>query len=205
MMRLMIRRSAPRLLSSSWQDQRGVAVTEFGLLAPVFLLLMLGSFDIGHTVYARSVLNGAVERAARAASLETGDTEEADAMVQEFVGPVMPGVELETKRTSYFDFADIGRPEKFTDGNGNNRCDNSEPYVDENGSGSWNSDIGVSNNGGAGDVVIYEVTARYSPLIPIPFMPEQWATREMVATAVKKNQPFANQQEYATTAGTCTD
>ncbi|MBA4780653.1 TadE/TadG family type IV pilus assembly protein [Blastomonas sp.] len=44
------------------QDRRGVTVTEFGLIAPTFLLLLLGVFDLGFTVYARAILDGAVQK-----------------------------------------------------------------------------------------------------------------------------------------------
>ena len=54
------------------QDRRGVTVTEFGLIAPTFLLLLLGVFDLGFTVYARAILDGAVQKAGRDASLESG-------------------------------------------------------------------------------------------------------------------------------------
>jgi hypothetical protein len=183
----------------------GIAATEFGLIAPVFFLLILGMFDIAHMAYARSVLRGAVEVAARQASLETGDTEEADAIVKKMVEPILPGVEIDADRTSYFDFADIDRPEQFDDGNGNDICDEGESYVDENRSGAWDADIGVDGNGGSGDVVLYRVSATYSPLFPVPFMPSAWTERTIGATAVKKNQPFSNQVEYATTSGTCTE
>ncbi len=184
--------------------QRGIAATEFGLIAPVFFMLIIGLFDVGHQVYARSVFVGAVEVAARQAALETGDTELADQLVYDRIRPLLPDVELETSRKSYFDFADIDRPEDFTDTNGNNKCDNGEAYVDENGSTHWEDDIGSDGNGGAGDVVIYTVTANYTPLFKAPFMPQLWNERSFTATAVKKNQPYGNQVEYATTARTCT-
>jgi hypothetical protein len=158
-----------------------------------------------------------VERAARDASLETANTEAADQMVEDSIRPVLPDVVLTTERKSYYDFADIKRPEQWTDNKGkdalgdliqyaglnNGRCDYGEPYIDENRSGSWDPDIGVGGNGGAGDVVMYTVTATYFPLFKIPFMPEAWNTRSMTATAIKKNQPFATQTEYSSQAGTC--
>lgn len=193
------------LLPALARQQHGTAVMEFGLIAPVFMMLMIGMYDITHMIYARSVFNGAVEQAAREASLETGDTEVADQIVADFIRPIIPGVEIETERTSYFDFADIERPEQFTDENDNDICDEGEAYVDENGSGEWEADVGVAGNGGAGDVVMYTVTATYTPLFKIPFMPESWNSRTMTATAVKKNQPFGDQAELATTAGTCTE
>lgn len=185
----------------------GIAVTEFGLIAPVFLMLMMGFYDISHMAYARSVFSGAVERAAREAALESGDPDDADDMVEDLISPILPGVELETSRLSYFDFADIDRPEPFTDANGNDVCDNGEAYVDQNSNSSWDPDIGQDGNGGANDVVMYTVTATYEPIFKIPFLPEAWNERTLTASAVRKNQPFGDQlaRTNATTAGTCTD
>jgi hypothetical protein len=184
--------------------QDGTAVTEFGLIAPVFLLLLFGIFDLAHMAYARAVFSGAVERAARDSALETADTSAADLAVKNAISPVLPGVRVTTTRQSYFDFNDIGRPEQYDDENGNDTCDNNEAYVDENRNGRWDRDIGVAGNGGAGDVIVYTATATYQPLFRVPFMPSAWETRSMTATAVKKNQPFGDQQDYGTTAGTCT-
>lgn len=188
-------------------EERGIAVTEFGLIAPVFLMLMIGLYDISHMAYARSVFAGAVERAAREAALESGDPDDADAMVKELILPILPGVELETSRFSYFDFADIDRPEPFTDANGNDTCDDGEAYVDQNNNNTWEADVGVSGNGGANDVIVYTVTATYEPIFKIPFLPEAWNERTLTASAVRKNQPFGDQaaRANATTARTCTD
>lgn len=198
----------PRLrqpLCQLLQQEQGIAAMEFGLVAPLFMLLVMGMFDLGHMAYARAVFEGAVEKAARVSSLETGDTEAADQMVENLVRPVLPDAILETERKSYFDFPDIRRPEQFADENGNDICDDGETYVDENRSGQWEADIGIEGNGGSSDVVMYTVTATYTPVFRVPFFPEAWNTRSLRATAVKKNQPFGNQEEWATTTGTCTD
>ncbi|MFB0612006.1 TadE/TadG family type IV pilus assembly protein [Aurantiacibacter poecillastricola] len=192
-----------RRLRECIADERGVTVVEFALVAPVFILLLVGTLDIGQMVYAQSVLNGAVQTAARGASLEDGDTAAADQIVLDRVDGIMPGVEIDATRTSYYDFADIERPEQWNDEDDNNVCNDGESYVDENSNGQWDDDIGVSGNGGANDVVIYTVTATYEPLFKVPFTPESWATRTLESTAVKKNQPFANQEDYSSTAGTC--
>lgn len=206
-----------RALHRLLRSQRGIAATEFGLIAPVFFLFVFGMFHLGHMVYAKAVFEGAVERAARESSLETADTTAADAMVKALIKPLLPGVTLQTTRTSYYDFADIARPEKWTDNKGKDKfgnwinypgrdngvCDQGEAYIDENGSGQWESDIGVGGNGGAGDVILYTVKATYTPLFRVPFLPAQWTDKQLVATAVKKNQPFAAQVKYSSTAGTC--
>lgn len=199
--KLAILRSVGRLR----RDERGNALTEFAIVAPVFLTLLLGTFDIGQMVYAKSVLNGAVEQAARKSSLEGGDTDAADKMVERMVRPILPGVVVESERKSYFDFVDVGRAEIFTDANHNETCDNGESYTEEVNIGQWDEDIGQDGNGGANDVVIYTVTATYAPTFKIPFAPASWNERKLTSTAVRKNQPFAAQQAYGTGGGTCTD
>lgn len=194
-----------RLLQRLRIAETGTSVMEFGLIAPVFFTLLFGMFDVSHMIYARSVFVGAVEQAARTAALETGDTEELDAMIEAALNPVIPGVELELQRESYFDFNDINRPERFNDQNGNETCDNNEQYFDENRSGDWNANIGLEGNGGANDVIVYTATVTYEPLFKIPFLPKSWNKRSMTTRTVKKNQPFGNQVEYATTPGICTD
>ncbi|MGB3797093.1 MAG: TadE/TadG family type IV pilus assembly protein [Alteraurantiacibacter sp.] len=200
----MISRRSIRVLAGEFRrDESGVTVVEFALIAPTFLLLLMGTLDIGQMVYGQSVLNGAVQSAARDASLEGGDTDAADALVLERVAGVMPGVELETSRTSYYDFADIERAEQWNDADDNGICDNGEAYVDENRNEQWDDDVGVSGNGGANDVVIYSVEATYEPIFKVPFLREAWQSRTLTSSALKKNQPFANQASYSSTAGTC--
>ena len=119
-------RTCTTLVRDLGRDESGVTVVEFALIAPTFLLLLLGTLDIGQMVYAQSVLNGAVQTAARDASLEGGDTAAADAMVLEQISGVMPGVELNTSRTSYYDFADIERAEQWNDADDNGICNDGE-------------------------------------------------------------------------------
>ena len=52
-------------------------------------------------------------------------------------------------------------------------------YVDENGNGSWDADIGKSGNGGANDVVMYTVSVEYDPLFPNPFVDNGTGTRTL--------------------------
>jgi Flp pilus assembly protein TadG len=203
-----------RVLARGWAQARAarlvvardaVTVVEFAILAPVFLTLLLGSLDIGQMAYGKAVLNGAVERAARSSSLESADTVLVDKMVKDSIKPIFPNATIATERKSYFDFADVDRPEKFSDLNNNGTCNAGEPYVDENRSGSWEPNVGRTGNGGSGDVVLYTVTVTYKPLFTAAFMGAwNWkSTRTLTAVGVRKNQPFANQGVYGSSAGTC--
>lgn len=184
-------------------DQRGVTAIEFALLGPVFIALLLGIYDMGYTVYLRSVLQGAVQKVARTATLETADTVKADAYVKDMVLGVMPGAQVVAKRVSYYDFADIRRAESWNDKNSNGVCDKSETYIDENRNGHWDPDVGTGDNGGAGDTVLYTVTVTYTPLFPNPFVSGSNNTRSMSASSVKKNQPYALQEKYGSAVGVC--
>ncbi len=53
-------------------NQEGMAVIEFALIMPAFMVLLLGAFDVGYSLYARGMLQGAVQKAARDSGLQTG-------------------------------------------------------------------------------------------------------------------------------------
>lgn len=184
-------------------DRRGVTAIEFALLAPVLFMFLIGLLDMGQSIYGQVVLNGAVAKAARSSSLETANTTAADTEVASLVGKVLPGAKITSTRKSYYDFNDVGRAEKWNDANNDGTCSNGEAFVDENGNGQWDSDIGVGGNGGANDVVVYTVSATFDPLFKIPFIPQLWAARKLTASTVTKNQPFANQDGYGSNSGTC--
>lgn len=184
-------------------DRSGVTVIEFALVAPMFLLLVVGCLDLGQMVYAVGVLDGAVEKAARDSTLETGDTTAADAQVEDVILKVLPGADVTSTRRSYFDFSDIARPERWNDGNNDGTCSEGENYVDENNNGDWDSDVGSTDNGGANDVVMYTVTVRYDPIFALPLVPIDWSRREITSTAVRRNQPFATQDGLGSQSGTC--
>jgi Flp pilus assembly protein TadG len=185
-------------------DGSGVTTIEFAFVMPVFLLALVGCLDLGQMVYAVGVLDGAVEKAARDSTLETGDTTVADAKVETAISPVLPGAEITSTRKSYFDFAHANKGEPLNDRNGDGACSTGESYTDENGNGSWDEDLGRSGNGGANDVIVYTVTVRYDPVFAIPFLPIDWRTRQISSTAVKRNQPYALQEgNYVSTPRVC--
>jgi hypothetical protein len=144
-----------------------------------------------------------VEKAARSSAMETADTTAADLMVQNAIKPILPGATFTSTRGAYVDFSDVQRAEKFTDTNSNGTCDPGEPYVDENRSGHWEADVGISGNGGANDVVLYTVTVAYKPVFRVNILGNTTETRRMTAYGVRKNQPFATQRGYGSSAGTC--
>lgn len=176
-------------------DDGGVTAVEFALLAPVFLLLLMGTFVLGQQVYATALLQGALQDAARASTIESGHARyvEIDARLREAVLPIIPGAEIELRRRNFASFAHIVQPEQFTDTNGNGKCDAGEPFEDLNGNAIWDRDRGRDGLGGARDAVVLIATATYERLLPMPGEGGLGRTVTLEGKTVLRNQPFNEQ------------
>ncbi|HQV03044.1 MULTISPECIES: TadE/TadG family type IV pilus assembly protein [unclassified Novosphingobium] len=184
-------RKAPNLAS----DSNGVTVVEFALIAPVFLLMLLGTFDLGQAIYLQGVFHGAVQDAGRDAGLESGaaNLTAIDNQVMLQIKSVAPAGAIISSRRNYTTFNDVGTPEDFEDANNNNVYDDNECFTDVNGNDQWDSDRAANGLGGADDVVVYTATLSYDRIVPIGGM-MGWSDRNTIsASTVLRNQPFGSQ------------
>lgn len=183
-----------RFLSRLRADARGVTAIEFALVAPVLLIAMMGIFDLGHNMYTASLLHGAIQKAARDSTIEGAEVQntQVDARVTDMVQTIAPGADLKFSRKAYATFSDLGKPEDFTDVNGNGICDQGEPFEDANGNGTWDNDRARNGFGGARDAVLYEVTVTYPRVFPFYRLVGQSEDFTMVARTVLRNQPYDN-------------
>jgi Flp pilus assembly protein TadG len=192
----MTARRLPRPLGRIAGDESAVTIVEFGIVAPVMLLMLMGFFDLAHTEYARSVLQGAMQMAARNSTLESGQTTGSaiDTYVQNQVTPIIGnGGTYTSSRLSYSDFSNVGKAEPYTDTNGNGQYDRGECYQDINGNGQWDSDMGKTGQGGADDAVLYTMTVSYKRFFPMAKM-LGWPTNQTItASTVLRNQPYGTQ------------
>ncbi len=185
----------PGFLRRAAGDRRGVTVTEFGLIAPTFLMLLLGVFDLGYTVYARAILDGAVQKAGRDSALETGTLNVAnlDEKVKTNLGGLGEGATFAYTRRNYRDFAKVGLPEDFEDRNNNGNRDPGECFTDENQNMSWDRDLGKDGVGGARDVVLYTVNMTYQRKFPLYGLIGASSQATITSATVLRNQPYADQ------------
>lgn len=191
----MTRRPRPTSLR---RDTRGATLVEFAFVTPVMLLMLMGFFDLAHQAYAKAVLSGVVQKAGRDATLESGPAAAAalDATVTTQIRKVAGiGATVTPTRASYTDFRGVGTPEQFSDAGTppNDRYDPGECFVDTNGNGRWDADIGRSGQGGAEDAVLYKVSVSYPRLFPMASMLGWSRNQEIVASTVLRNQPYADQ------------
>ena len=186
------------LRSSLRLDKRGVAVVEFAIIAPVLMILLMGLGDLLYQIYAQSILDGEVQKAARDSGIEGGgvNTATIDAKVQAMIKQIAPKATFVTTRKAYDTFAEVA-PEPIFDTNGNNKLDPGECFTDENGNGIWDADPGINGQGGASAVTVYTMTATYPRLFPVAGLMGWPSTQTISATTLLKNQPYATQTTNA--------
>lgn len=184
-------------LSRLRRDQRGAYMIEFALVMPTFMLLVMGTFDLGVQMYAKAVLAGAVEQAARANALESNASDQGpiDQRVRDRVGEVASFATLSFQRTRYTSFSDINNPEAFNDTNGNGARDSFECFSDSNGNGTYDTSRGSSGQGGASDVVLYRANMTFDRIFPLWRMLGQPQSKTITVSTVLRNQPYTNQTD----------
>jgi Flp pilus assembly protein TadG len=196
----------------------GATLTEFGLLAPMLLLMIIGAFQTGHTLYMQGVLEGAVQKAARDGTLETAsgtsDTsrDTIDAAVRSQVLKLNKDADIQITRRFYRTFTEAAqaKAEEFTDSDtgifADGICNNGEAFEDLNNNGVRDLDGGDAiGRAGARDNVVYTVTVSYPNMFPLHRFIGGSDTTTLSASTVLANQPYGEQERYdAPTVGHCT-
>lgn len=183
-----------RALRSLRDDRCGVSAVEFALLTPVLMIALLGMLDLGYNMYTATILEGAIQGAARTSTLEGAFLRESaiDDAVEAAVFDIAPQATVEFKRTIYPSFSANGKPEDYDDNNSNGKCDAGEPFEDVNENSTWDADQGKTGMGGARDVVVYLAKVTY----PRPFAVGRFlgasTTSQIETRTVLTNQPWNN-------------
>lgn len=189
-------------------DHRGTAVTEFGLIAPLFAFLLMGTLDIAHTLYMKAVLQGTIQKAARDSTLESGTASATqttiDGRIRSAVKKLNSSLadsDIAVDRRYYktFSTAATAQAEPLTsDVNANGQCDGGDQYTDTNGDGDWDSDGSSSGQGGARDITVYTVTVTYPHMFPLWKMLGASNINTVTAKTVMANQPYGAQSQFST-------
>lgn len=189
----------PRPLAAVCEDRQGVTAVEFGMITPVFVIMLLGIFDIGFAMYAKAVLQGAVEEGARRASLENTHFHIIEQRVNSQVRGVIPASDPETDISFEFDpkyyanYSDVELPEDFTDSNNNKSWDPNECFIDRNANSSYDTDVGIAGRGGAQDVVAITAKLTFRRVFPLWTFLDQPQDYTLEAKTYLRNQPFTAQ------------
>ena len=94
--------SPVRFLRKLRGDQGGTTLVEFAMIAPVLCLLLMGAFDIAHSLYLRTVMEGIMQKAGRDSTLETSSDDSVqdalDAEVKAQVRKLVKNADIDTDR-----------------------------------------------------------------------------------------------------------
>ncbi|WP_336970370.1 TadE/TadG family type IV pilus assembly protein [Sphingobium aromaticiconvertens] len=192
------------------RDTHGIAATEFGLIAPVFLLLMLGALDLAHTLYMQGVLQGVVQKASRDSSLESGTDATKQATIDQHIIDQVhhlalnATVDIDRRNFSTYTKAAEATPEPYNDNNHNGVCDDNEPFQDNNANGRRDADGGSAGQGATQDAVVLTVNVNYPRFFPLDKMIGLPGTVHLAAKTVLTNQPYGQKAgEPVPVVGNC--
>jgi Flp pilus assembly protein TadG len=68
------------------RDASGQTLVEFALIVPIFILMLMGIFDVGRAVYASSTINNAAHEAVRLAIVDQNTADVRDRAISQAVG-----------------------------------------------------------------------------------------------------------------------
>ena len=192
------------IYNSLLRDEEGATIVEFALISPVLALTLMGLFDFSYNFYAETMIEGAIQKAARDSTIETYANNGAalDARVENAVQNVVPSAVVTFTRSGYSNYSDYGRAEDFTDTNLDGTCNDNEPFVDTNGNGTWDQNRALDTTAGARDAVMYEVNATYDRPFPMANLMGFEDTVTVTARTILRNQPF-NSTEEVEGVGNC--
>jgi hypothetical protein len=185
------------------RDRRGLALTEFAMLAPVMILLITGCIELGRIAMIQSSLEASLGRAARKALVDLRMPEATrlanlEASIRETLAAFSPepgDIDIET--TVYRDFSS-SYPEAFEDQNRNGTYDGpngsspGEPFDDRNRNGRRDLAVPLAGSmGQEGQVVTYNVSYRIKPLFGfLPFGFENGQPKILRSSVVSRNEPI---------------
>lgn len=189
-----------RLLGCSFvRDERGISAVEFALVGPMFISVLMATFDLGFGVYTKGVLQGAVEEAARKASLENTQWTDIENKVKFQILAVIPSSDPSTDISFtldpkvYEDYDDLILPEQFTDTNSNGSRETGECYMDRNNNRQYDTNVGIAGRGGAQDVISIKASVTYKRVFPLWALTGQSQDQLIEASTYLRNQPFGAQ------------
>lgn len=185
-------------------NQDGASIMEFGLIAPIVMVMMLGTMDIGHSYFVRATLDGAMQNAARSSSLEGSATltaqELVDLRVEESILALAPNATITSTRRYYKTFSEaaLARAETVIEPptGADMKCDPGESFMDANDNGVWDADGGTDGQGGAKDIVIIKFKVSYPRLFPMAKLLGLPANVELESNSILANQPYGEQTSF---------
>lgn len=192
-----------RLLRRIGRDEDGATIIEFAFILIPLLTVIIAGLDFGYQSYVHAVMQGAVNDAARRASVQNpvlgyeGESVEdrVETMIRDQIGRIALNADIDVDQQSYYQFSSIKKAEPLTtdiNGDGNFDPDDGDCWRDENNNGVYDLDksSGTTGRGSPDDIVFYHVYAKVPRLFNSAWLWGGSNTMDMTMEAAVRNQPF---------------
>ena len=183
------------------RNEDGATLVEFGIVIGPLIMLLFGIMDLGYQSYLDTLAKSKLHEVARDASTGEMTVGQIEAAIEDGLNTLtLKDAKVTVTVKSYFDFTNIGKPEKLTtDVNGNGQVDPGDCYIDNNKNGLFDIDYGIPGTGGPDDIVSYTIDIETKRLFPLAKM-FGWSENmtSSNSTAVR-NQPYGAQVELVET------
>ena len=183
------------------RDEKGATLVEFALVSGPFIMILFGIMDLGYRGYVDTMSKSVLHQVARDASTGEMTIDEIEQNVEDALAPlVLDNATVNVTVRSYFDFTNIGKPEKLTtDVDGNGLLDPGDCYIDTNDNDLFDTDYGQSGTGGPDDIVSYQIDIVSPRLFPLAEMIGMDPVMNISNQTAVRNQPFGAQVELVET------
>lgn len=183
-------------------NERGATIVEFALVLLPFLTLVMGALDLGYQVYLSAMTNGALERAARKATVGSTTKAQVAALIRSEVGTVLPTAarndpaSITVTPLSYTNFVAVGKGERITSDTAPvGQYNSTDCYEDRNNNGRFDATFGGGDDmGSADDVMYYDVLVKVRRLFPLAAAIGLGNDAIVNARTLIRNQPYGDQQ-----------
>jgi hypothetical protein len=180
----------------------GATLVEFGLVLLPFLTLLMGALDLGFQVYLNALTNGAMERAARRATVGSIGKDQVVAAIRSEVRTILPNGSRDDPGAvtvtplSYTNFASVGKGERIVaDTAPVGQYNSTDCYEDRNNNGRYDATFGGGDDlGTADDVIYYDVLVKVPRLFPFAGAIGLSPFTIVGARTLVRNQPYGDQQ-----------
>ena len=177
-------------------DARGATIVEFALIAPVLIGLLLSILEVGYQGYVTAVVQGALSKASRLVTVGDKTSGDVVTIIKSEVQAVVPAQYVTVSTRRYFNYSNVGKPEKITsDIDPKGVFNLGDCFEDANNNGVYDATPGDDGVGTADDVVYYTVKVVYPNLTPVGALLAWAPTRSVNASTVIRNQPFTSRAQ----------
>lgn len=184
------------LLKNFYRSTDGSNLIEFALIAPVFILILIGLMDLGSMLIVQNSLDAGARAASRfgltgaSAGMARADAIKKEVLdtVETYSGGIAKRSRIVIDVKSYSDITALDQPEPFDDVNHNGTYDAGEFYVDTNANGKWDMDQGSSGSfGTGGQAVKYTITYNWNSFLALFGFPK---VVKLTGVATVQNENF---------------